>query len=364
MYTTDEKIIMWLSSFEFMSYKKAMFIIEEFNDLEDFFYNLNKYKSIITKVFELEEYNQMISENHFNYIDRVINNYEKLNIEVLTIKSDGYPELLKEISSPPVMLYCMGDISLLNSDCLAVVGTRRISRYGKEVGSKIVKEIAHNHITIVSGLADGVDTMAHKSCLEVGGKTIAVLGGGLLNVYPKTNQTLFQNIIDNGGLVISEYKPNEPSRTFQFPIRNRIIAGISKATFVVEATEKSGSMHTKNFALDYGREVFAMPARIGDIYSVACNKIIQSGQGQMVLGAEDILRFFGINEEYQKQEKVLQLTCDEQMIYDYLQGQERHFDEILSSTGMQSKTLLPLLMRLEINGIIIKLPGNYYKITI
>ena len=220
------------------------------------------------------------------------------------------------------------------------------------------------NITIVSGLAEGIDTVAHNACLEVGGKTIAVLGGGLLNIFPASNITLADEIINKGGLIVSEYKPNEPALTFHFPIRNRIIAGLSKAVFVVEATEKSGSMHTKNYAIEYNREVFALPARSNDIYSVGCNKIIKNGQAQMVLGSSDIIEFFGKDiKNTQQQDKVINLTIEEQIIYENLLGQELHFDELIKATGLESKNLTTLLMRLEIKGIINKLPGNHYELN-
>jgi DNA processing protein len=260
------------------------------------------------------------------------------------------------------MLYCKGNVDLLNSNCLGVVGTRRATKYGKDVCNKFVKDIASENITIVSGLAEGIDTVAHKSTLEVGGNTIAVLGGGLLNIYPGSNVGLAKEILDNNGLLVSEYKPNEPALTYHFPIRNRIIAGLSKAIFIVEATEKSGSMHTKNYALDYNRDVFALPARINDIYSVGCNKCIQNGQAQMILSANEIIELFGKTKNNVSKEVAVQLSYEEQMIYDLLVGHEKHFDEILKSTGFETKTLQTLLMRMVLKGVIDKQPNNFYGV--
>ena len=172
-----------------------------------------------------------------------------------------------------------------------------------------------------------------------------------------------EKIIEKGGLIITEYKPAEQSLTFHFPIRNRIIAGLSKGVFIVEATEKSGSMHTKNFAIDYNREVFALPARVGDIYSVGCNKIIQNGQARMVLSSGDIIEFFGKNQTENNNNKAIELSFDEEMIYNALIGHELHFDELSKICNMETKILLTMLMRMEIKGIITKLPGNYYSLT-
>ena len=365
MYSKKDKIIMWLSTFDFMSYKKAFSFIVIFGDnLENVFDNLKNYKNTLIKIFDVVEYNELLLNNNLVEIERVIKEYDKLKIKVVTILNDIYPKLLKEISSPPIMLYCLGNLDLLNSDCLGVVGTRRSTRYGKEICNKIVSDIATEDITIVSGLADGIDTFAHKSCLEVKGKTIAVLAGGILNIYPATNTNLAKSIIENNGLIISEYKPNEQSLTYHFPIRNRIIAGLSKAIVIVEATEKSGSMHTKNFALDFNREIFAVPGRINDIYSDGCNKIIANGQARMLLKSSDIIEFFGKDLKTQQNNKAIQLTCEEQLIYSLLEGHEMHFDELLQKTNMKAGTLTTVLMRLEIKGIINKLPRNYYTLVV
>ena len=361
MYSREEKIIMWLSTFEFMNYKRAKFIVDNYEDLEDLFDNIADYKGELIQIFDLQEYNELVQERSLQYIEETIRNYDKLGIEVVTIRSDSYPELLKEIDSSPIMLYCKGNISLLKTECLGVVGTRRATKYGKDACNKFVKDIASENITIVSGLAEGIDTVAHKSTLEVNGKTIAVLGGGLLNIYPSSNIKLAEDILNNDGLLVSEYKPNEPALTYHFPIRNRIIAGLSRAVFIVEATEKSGSMHTKNYAIEYNRNVFALPARITDIYSVGCNKCIANGQAQMVLEPKEIIEYYGKNAK-EKKEVAIQLSYDEQMIYDLLLGQERHFDDILKLSNMETKTLQTLLMRLVLKDVVEKLPNNYYGV--
>jgi DNA processing protein len=174
--------------------------------------------------------------------------------------------------------------------------------------------------------------------------------------------SLAAKILENDGLLVSEYKPNEPALTFHFPIRNRIIAGLCKAIMIVEATEKSGSMHTKNYALEYNREIFALPARVNDIYSEGCNKIIQNGQARMLLDSREIIEFFGKNSTIQEENKVLELSFDEELIYNSLIGHELHFDEISQVTKMETKVLATMLMRMEIKGIVCKLPGNYYSI--
>lgn len=362
MYNNDDKIIIWLSSFEFMSYKKLKLIVDNFEDLDELFYNLDDYKSDLTKIIKKDEFAQLKENNNLFGVDRVISEYDKLGIRAISIKNDDYPELLRETDAPPIILYCKGNVSLLKTDCLAVVGTRRATNYGKSSCSKIISQVASQGITIVSGLAEGIDTVAHRSALDVNGKTIAVIGSGLNYIYPSSNEGLYKEILDKGGLILSEYKPSEPVVTYHFPVRNRIIAGLSKATFIVEAGEKSGSMHTKNYALDYGREVFALPARINDIYSVGCNKLIKCGQARMALSAEDFMEFFGGANIDGGVTKTIELSFDEQKIYDELDLNELAVDELTLKTGLAPKILLTLLMRMEIKGIIKKLPGNIYTI--
>ena len=362
MYTIDDKVILWLSSFDFVSYKKAMQVIDLF-DLDDLFNNLKEYRTDLLKIFKTSEYDELLANNNLMYVDSIIRGYDEHKITAITYRNDAYPMLLKETDSPPLILYCKGNTDLLNSDCLAVVGTRRATNYGKSACKKIVNEVSTQGITIVSGLAEGIDTIAHKSCLEVYGKTIAVLGSGLLHIYPASNESLYNEILAKDGLIISEYKPNEPSVTYHFPVRNRIIAGLSKAVAIMEATEKSGSMHTKNYALEYNREVFALPARINDIYSVGCNKIISNGQAKILLGSQDIIEFYGKSVKNTADIKAVQLSYDEQLIYDALDLNEMNIDEIIKKTKMETKVLLTMLMRMEIKGIIKKLPGNIYAIV-
>ncbi len=359
MYNEQDKILMWLASFDFLNYKKAKSIVDNF-DLSDLFYNLKNYRDKLLTIITASEFGEMLSNNNLLYINSVLANYQKSNIQVVTIVSDFYPDLLREIASPPIILYCKGDVSLLKSECLAVVGTRRSTRYGAENCTKIIKDVASEGITIVSGLAEGIDTVAHKATLEVSGKTIAVLGGGHNNIYPASNINLANKILEQNGLIVSEYKPSEQALTYHFPIRNRIIAGLSKGVLIVEATEKSGSMHTKNYALDFNREIFAMPGRINDIYSIGCNKIIQSGQAKMLLSSSDLLELYAKSSTNRDNRLSMQLTCDEQLIYSILDGEEKHFDEIAKLSKLETRVLATLLMRMEINGVIGKLSGNHY----
>lgn len=197
-------------------------------------------------------------------------------IDIITIDDDEYPESLKLISDPPIVLYIKGEISKNDNLSIAIVGSRNASSYGRNVCSIFAKGLAKLGFTIVSGLARGIDTIAHRSCLEVGGRTIAVLGSGLLQVYPPENKPLYEEIAQNGA-VISEFPLNTEPMADNFPRRNRIIAGLSLGCVVVEAKERSGALITARLAMEYGKEVFAVPGEIMKETSKGTNKLIKEG---------------------------------------------------------------------------------------
>ena len=360
LYTREELCLIWLDSFSGLEYKHKNTLITLAGQDLNAKSLVEKGKDYLLTTLDAKVYSTLNSALTNEYMSCVLQELEKQGIKCVTIKSKDYPQSLRNIKCPPLVLYAKGDVKLLNSTCVAIVGTRRASRYGKDVTEKFSKALASSGVTIVSGLADGVDTFAHTACLEAKGKTIAVLGSGINEIYPATNTNLANKIINDGGLIISEYKPNEKPQTYYFPVRNRIIAGLSKAVLITEATEKSGSMHTKNYALEYGRELFVVPGRINDIYSVGCNKIIKSCQGAIALDPTDVLNFLGKNFVESKTEFV-QYSLTDQLILDIIDVNEVHYEEILAKCGMDSKELNTALIRLELKKIIKKLPGNFYS---
>ena len=212
-----------------------------------------------------------------------------MQIEEINFTSEKYPKQLREIYNPPKKIYAIGNIEILNNLGIAIVGSRKATEYGKKVALKLSQDLSKNKIVIVSGLAKGIDSYAHIGTLNYkNGKTIAVLGSGIKEIYPKENIELARKIVKNGGCIISEYLPNDKPNKMNFPERNRIISGLSKGIVIVEASEKSGALITADFALEQGREVFAVP---GDIYSntsIGTNKLIQQG-AKLVTECEDIL---------------------------------------------------------------------------
>lgn len=213
-----------------------------------------------------------------------------MKIEEISIESKEYPEQLREIYDAPLKLYALGNKEILKQTGIAIVGSRNATEYGKKVALQFAKDLSKNGINIISGLALGIDTCAHLGTLNSDsvGKTIAVLGGGLDEIYPKQNVELAKQIIKNRGCIISEYPLETKPEKLHFPQRNRIISGLSKGVLIVEASEKSGSLITADFALEQGREVFAVPGNISSFTSVGTNNLIKQG-AKLVASYEDIL---------------------------------------------------------------------------
>jgi DNA processing protein len=240
-------------------------------------------------LFQMTEKNTKIfyADLHSTSTDDLIESFNKEHIHLLTIFENEYPAYLSKIYDPPWVLYLKGRKSLLKSNCISVVGTRNPSYYGNEVIKAILPPLIQNNWTIVSGLAIGIDTQAHKIAIKEKGNTIAVLGSGVNHIYPANNQSLASEMA-NTQLLLSEFPPHRKAEKWHFPLRNRIISGLSKGTLIIEAKERSGSLITAEQALEQGREVFAVPGSIFDARSIGTNRLIQQG-AKLVLTTKDIL---------------------------------------------------------------------------
>jgi len=296
--------------------------------------------------------------------------YEKLyerNVKFLAFSDDEFPEKLRQSSVvSPSGLYYRGDIALLAADINAVgiVGTRRCSHYGTETAQKFASELSDYGIVIVSGLATGVDAVAHKAALETsGGKTIAVLGMGHDKFYPSDNLKLYQKICTEG-LVVSEYPPNFEASKYTFPERNRIISALSDAVIIIEAAAKSGALITADRALEQNKEIFAVPANITSPKSIGTNKLIQKGVAQLLSGTEDVLEFFAVkNSKNQTQPPILQLDIFEQTLYTILADGELSREEWFEKSKFTIAEFNSLVVSLEVKSAVIGMPGNKYRIA-
>lgn len=287
-------------------------------------------------------------------------------IKVLTIYDQLYPVSLKEIYDPPLILFYKGEIKSVDNRAIGVVGSRKITGYGKLVTEQLTAGLVENKFTIVSGLARGVDTVAHVQSIKSNGRTIAVLGGGLKVIFPPENTPLAQKIWNEGfGAVISEFAPDYPHLAGNFPARNRIIAGLSKAVLVTEAAQDSGSMITAKLALEYGREVFTVPGPITSALSLGPAKLIKEG-ARIVTNHQDILEELGLDNLQSANvntDSLNNLNELEKIIIDCLNNENKHIDEISRELKLASNIISSTLLKLEILGVIRNLGGGIYSKT-
>ena len=324
-------------------------------------------KDVLLKAVTEQHYKDLYSDELNQDIKNTMDMCSMNDIKIIPISHDEYPEMLKYIPDPPLVLYVRGSIPKANA--VAIVGSRKASGYGIETAFKIASELALSDLVIVSGMARGIDTAAHSGALDEGGKTVAVLGCGVDIVYPPENSNLMERIIKSGA-VISEYPPGIPPSTFNFPARNRIISGISLGTLVVEAGLKSGSLITANFALEQGRDVYAVPGNINNYNSFGTNRLIKDG-AKIVLNAEDImdeLSFGTVPFERKKRGKVKIRTTGlgerGRRIISALRIEDLYDEELSEKTQINLMDLHEILLDLELRGIIKKsITGKYMYIS-
>lgn len=285
------------------------------------------------------------------------------DINICCVEDDDYPDLLRSIFDPPYLFYYRGEISILNRLCISIVGSRAATNYGKAIARRFGSELAKQGITVVSGMARGIDTQAHFGALDAGGKTVAVMGSGLDIVYPPENRNLYERIGENG-LLLSEFAPQTRPEPGNFPMRNRTIAGLSRGVVVVEARQKSGALITADFALEQGRDVFAIPGQINSKNSEGTNYLIQQG-ACLVTSIENILEECDFSRDenvsaIRQNEIQFDLDAEELAVLDALGHEQLHFDTLLVNTNLSIGLLSTLLLRMDLKGIIKSLPGNYY----
>jgi DNA processing protein len=295
-------------------------------------------------------------------LDVEIGKLERAGVEALTWESDNYPKRLLEVDDAPPVLYAMGRIEDADGWAIGVVGTRRATSYGREAAARISAGLAEAGVTVISGLARGIDSVAHHTALDSGGRTIAVLGSGLDVIYPPENRGLVRRIVEEGsGAVVSEYPLGTQPDAVNFPPRNRIISGMSLGVLVVEAAEKSGALITVTFALEQGREVFAIPGPITSKLSEGTNNLIKNG-AKLVTSARDILEELDMATVAEHVEAARALPSDptERMLLEYLQDASRHIDELTNRSGLPASTVSAVLTMMELKGMVRHLGGMQY----
>jgi len=299
--------------------------------------------------------------------DKIVNQLAKEKIEVLSIFDDGYPKLLKEIYAPPVVIYFRGNAEILSRPvALAVVGSRKISSYGRQVMPDLLIKVINREVVIISGLALGVDALAHQLALEFGGKTVAVLGSGLAWDYfhPKTNRYLAEKILSSGGTIISEFAPFVTAQPFNFPRRNRIISGLAGATLIIEASAKSGALITAGYAVEQNREVLVVPGNIHQTNSQGSNELIKKG-AKMVTAPSDILEALNIPQIDEPKQAIdyHSALAEEKILLKIISSSPMHIDKIIENCTLETSVINSWLVQMELKGWVKNLGGqNYIKI--
>lgn len=311
--------------------------------------------------------------NDWDKIDKEIQKIKKHDIRIITFDDNEYPELLRQIDSPPMLLYCKGNINPQDKYAVAIVGSRLMTEYGRRVADKLASELAQCGLTIVSGMAKGIDSISHKSAIKTGGRSIAVLGSGLDRPYPFENSELFR-ALSQSGCVLSEFAMGTPPNKENFPRRNRLISGLSLGVIVIEATKESGSLITANYALEQNKEVFAIPGNITSKSSYGTNELIKKG-AKLVQNVDDILEelhphLAGLKEysvnllarKARNTDAMADINDDEKNILSIIGNDYVHIDIISRKLNIPPNRLHPLLLDLEIKGLIRQTEGNKFCI--
>jgi DNA processing protein len=287
-----------------------------------------------------------------------------MTIIKLTLGNKFYPDRLRQLSSPPETINISGNglEEILRKPTLGVVGSRKATAYGKNITETLVESVVDKNVVIVSGLALGIDSISHKAALDKAGQTIAVLPGGIKQIYPATHRSLARNITKQNGLLISEYDNDFRPRRESFIQRNRIIAALSDALLITEAAEKSGTMHTANFALELGKPVLAVPGNINSPMSMGTNNLIKSG-AFLVTDEQDIYSALGIKEDKLRQEIFLGDTDEETMIINLMRSGVSAGEEIHIKSELPIEMFQQALTMLEIKGIVKPLGNNHWQLT-
>ena len=353
-YSQQELCLIWLDSFIGLDYKHKKKLYEYINDKTDIKALLDAGKEYLIKELGDKIYNTVLSSANKIYLEYVLNGLNKRNITAVTLVSEKYPKLLKETDLPPLILYVKGNLDLLNGEIFALVGSRKSLPFQKNVVKSFTEDLCASGFTLVTGIAQGIDETVLQTAIKCGGKAISVLASGFDNVYPKNHQTLVDKLVECG-LVISEYPPVTVAKPYHFPIRNRIIAGLSVGVLVASADLKSGTMYTAEYANDYGRHLFSIPHSVGVQSGKGCNDLIKRG-AILTDCVQDILDFYGKSVV----KKRVELTDEEKKITALLQNGELHIDKICKLLNMAIYEILSTLANLEIKGVVVKNGLNIY----
>lgn len=350
-----------------IGYVQAKLLAEEFGSAEAIF---KEKKPLLEKIEGIGEVraNSIKKFDRFTEQEEEIKFIEKYKIKPLFLTDDDYPKRLLHCYDPPTLLFYKGTANLNTSKIISIIGTRSNSDYGKMITEKILASLAPYQPLVVSGLAYGIDAIAHKYSVKQQLPTVAVLAHGLDKIYPSQHTALAKEMIAEGGGILTEFRKETKPDRHNFPERNRIVAGMCDATIVIETGIKGGSMITANLAYSYNRDVFAVPGKTTDSKSEGCNYLIQSNKAVLIRNGEDIIEQMGWEEKQKKKtiqkQLFVDLTPDEKMIAQLLQQQEQmHIDDINLQSNINSSSVAAALLMMEMNGLVKSMPGKIYKLS-
>ena len=356
-YTNAELCLIWIDSFIGLEYKHKNELFKLIEGKKDIKGLLESAKDYLISNVGQNEYNTLLASANAVYFDYVLESLVKRDITAITINSADYPKFLREIDLPPLVLYAKGNIELLQSENLfGIVGSRRSLPLSISLAKDYAIELMKAGFILVTGIAEGVDSAVLNAVLENDGKAISVIAGGFDNIYPKINQAILEKVMENG-LVISEQPPEIVSKPYMFPIRNRIISALSKGVLVVSGAKKSGTLYTAEYALEYGKDLFAVPYSVGVASGVGCNDLIKRG-ALLTDSPQDILDFYKIEIKKEK----IELSNEESEIVRVLKEGQLHVEKIAEKLSKQVFLITPTLSILEIKGVVYK-SGNVYGLT-
>ncbi|RDY28790.1 DNA-protecting protein DprA [Romboutsia weinsteinii] len=364
----SKDIYLWLKSMTGMTNRVIENIAKNIGDIENLFDISDK------EIYNLENINLNIKENivkykSHSYLDNIKEELYKKDVKYVSIADKDYPSNLKYIHNAPKLLFYKGNLSIASSDLkIAMVGSRKPTAYGINSAKTISKQLSNEGVNIISGLAIGIDSYSHEGCMLGNSKTIAVFGSSVDNPLPRKNVNLSNKILDNGGLILSEYNINSVVIPSNFPSRNRIISGISDGVIVVEAASKSGALITVEFALEQGKNVFAVPGNINSEMSRGCHKIIKEG-AKLIENTEDILNEYNIisinSEEIGKNYDNIELNAQTIKIIEAIKHEGCvNIDSICDYTGLGIKSVNAILGELTLNDIVLELNNKTYSLNV
>ena len=354
-YTESQRYWIWLASVHGLGARRFDALVARFGPAQRVWEELSP---LMGDIVGQSAYAELRKARNPGYLDQLFEEMDKCGCVAITREDPGYPALLGTIEDSPPILFVRGHTQLIDGNAIAIVGARNCTAYGTRMARKIAKELSMAGVTVVSGLARGIDSVAHRGAIDAEARTVAVLGSGVDIVYPNEHRMLADEIIARGGSIVSELRPGTPPRGQHFPARNRIISGMCQGLLLIEAAKRSGTMTTVGFALDQGREVFALPGQADSPLSTSTHALIRDG-ARLVTSAQDVLMDMGWIDEMAEEEAILPtLTRAARDVYMQLLGGQTDVDALIDALGVPAQEMNSLLTIMELQGIIRRLPGR------